>query len=123
MRSEEASVGVPSVDAGRFSIQTKAKETINDAAGLWNPSCFDVLDSPAGYVNILQGTMGDAVNTATNFESCPSDGCPPEIPLCLEGRCVLPTCAAVSVHCDRNSVAGMRARLPQEIRFFLFPDR
>ena len=30
---------VPSVDAGRFSISTKAKETINDAAGLWNPRC------------------------------------------------------------------------------------
>ena len=101
---------MPSVDAGRFSLKTKSEETINDAAGLWNPSCYDVLDSPAGYIDLLRGTMGDAANTATNYAHCPAERCPPEASLCRNGTCVVPDCASIAHHCDEGSVAGTRAR-------------
>ena len=46
-----------------FVLKRKATETASSAEALWNPSCYDVLDSRALYSNLLQGTTIDAVNS------------------------------------------------------------
>lgn len=101
---------VPSTDAGRFSLFVKNTETTVDATRLWNPGCFDALDGGAGYQNLLQGAMGDAVSSA-NVSACGGlIGCPAETPMCDDGECVVPTCARVASYCRESSVAGVRAR-------------
>jgi hypothetical protein len=42
---------VPQMEGGRFSLRTKATESAAAAIQIWNPSCYDVLDSGAQYVS------------------------------------------------------------------------
>ena len=101
---------LPSVDAGRFSIFAKSTESTVQANEIWNPGCFDVLNVPAGYQNLLEGAMGDAVGTANRSACGSANGCTADAPMCHEGACVKPTCTLVKSYCHKNNVAGVRAR-------------
>ena len=89
---------VPGIDAGRFSLKTKAAEDVISANELWNPTCVDTLvgNNSAGYVDLIEGAMGDAVR----YAEC-DGGCPLNATLCRpqDGKCVRATCTAVKPYC------------------------
>ena len=113
---------VPALSGAIFSVAAFSSESALDALQLWNPGCVDLL-TPRGrldasqpvagidehggadYLNLVRGAMGDAVDASL------CDGaCPPDRPLCRNGRCVLPLCDMVAPYCQSSSVQGVRAR-------------
>mmetsp|Transcript_9605 Transcript_9605/g.19906 ORF Transcript_9605/g.19906 Transcript_9605/m.19906 type:complete len:773 (-) Transcript_9605:125-2443(-) len=105
---------VPAVNGGRFSVERKSLENVEDALKIWNPSCIDALDSGFQYEDMLQGAIGLAVNFAllSQFPAeCRTRGCPAALPLCTSnGTCIKPTCEALKPYCNMDNRAGVRVR-------------
>ena len=84
----------------------------------WNPGCDDAIDSNAYYINLLKGSFGAAIRIfESDYSACyetgelrPGEPCPPETPICKEGKCSTATCADAAPYCHFESVAGVRAR-------------
>jgi hypothetical protein len=101
---------VPGVTGGDFTLKSKSSESPEDAVRVWNPSCFDTLDTvEAEYVNLLQNAIGDVVDPTACGGSCGF-----QTPMCnaSQGRCIVPTCADVKANgfCRESSLRGVRAR-------------
>jgi hypothetical protein len=104
-------VQVPTVDAGPFSILSKAAETTEDAVRLWNPSCTDAISFVGGYTNQLRGGLGDTVNSelwTLNASLC-GGACPNEKPMCAEGVAQLTGCADNSTCADGVAALATKA--------------
>ena len=100
-------VQVPTVDAGPFSILSKAAETTEDAVRLWNPSCTDTISFAGGYTNLLRGGLGDTVNSelwTVDANLCGGE-CPNDKPMCAEGVAQLAACPADNLTCVEGLAA------------------
>ena len=109
---------VPSTEGGRFSIQSKSRETPEDAVRVWNSFCVDIMDVGFGFESLLQGAMGDAANSAhpencgllNGSQSGPTKTlktCPAKTPMCRDGDCINPHCPDVVEFCKENTLAGV----------------
>ena len=81
-----------SITGGRFSLRTKAAESVGEAADFYNPACADST-VPGGrivyYVNLLVGALGDELRTIERASgvSLPCGGlCVPEAAVCKKLR-------------------------------------
>ena len=81
---------VPELESGAFSVRAKARESATGWADVWNPFCYDVLDSALLYVAMIQGKIADDIGWT--------------------GAARDVTCAVLAPRCAENSVAGVRAR-------------
>ena len=89
-----------------YSVGTKSEWTVPEAAAIWNPMCYDVLDLGLPYNQQLAAAVGDTV------DSGPCGGCPANAPACVQetGECITPVCADLADYCQANTKTGKRAR-------------
>ena len=82
----------------------------------WNPGCLDVIDTPAFYVNLVQGLAASEMPDDDLPDPTPCGGrCPTKSPLCREVSagnfaCTVVQCVDAIPYCNQSAVVGVRSR-------------